>query len=145
MSYCLTSCHKTVLVLSPHHTGTPFWNLFSWISPRHSPEPVWERAVGLRLKDLVVPVTDTFATSLFNTWEVVDVIVVTRPFSHLKLYSRWNPFREYNRVKVCSHLTFAFASVSTSPSEVNIASIVTQTKMQRMGLNPFCTSALTWW
>ena len=36
---------------------------------------------------------------------------------------------------LCSHLTSAFASTSTSPSKFNIASMVKQ--MQRMGLNPF--------
>ena len=40
-------------------------------------------------------------------------------------------------VKVCSHLTFAFAS--TSPSKFNIASMETQTQTHRMGLNPFLT------
>ena len=39
--------------------------------------------------------------------------------------------------KVCSHLTFAFAS--TSPSKFNIASMETQTQTYRMGLNPFLT------
>ena len=38
----------------------------------------------------------------------------------------------------CSHLTPAF--VSTSTSKFNIASIVMQTQMQRMSLNPFFTS-----
>ena len=45
------------------------------------------------------------------------------------------------RVKVCSHLTFAFAFVSkfasTSPS-VNIALMETQTQTHRMGSDPFC-------
>ena len=36
-------------------------------------------------------------------------------------------------VKVCSHLTFAFAS------KFNIASMETQTQTQRMGLSPFLT------
>ena len=34
---------------------------------------------------------------------------------------------------LCSHLTSAFAFVSMSLSKFNIASMVTQTKMQRMG------------
>ena len=42
-------------------------------------------------------------------------------------------------VKVCSHLTFAFAFASMSPSEFNIASMEMQTQMHRMGLNPFLT------
>ena len=42
-------------------------------------------------------------------------------------------------VKVCSHLTFAFASTSMSPSKFNIASIVMQTQTHRMGLKPFLT------
>ena len=40
-------------------------------------------------------------------------------------------------LKVCSHLTFAFAFASTSPSKFNTASMVTQTQTHRMGLNPF--------
>ena len=42
-------------------------------------------------------------------------------------------------IKVCSHLTFASAIVSTSPSKFNIASMETQTRMHRMGLNPILT------
>ena len=42
-------------------------------------------------------------------------------------------------LKVCSHLTFAFAFASRSPSKFNIASMETQTQMHRMGLNPFLT------
>ena len=44
-------------------------------------------------------------------------------------------------VKVYSHLTFAFvfAFASTSPSKLNIASMVSQTQTHRMGLNPFLT------
>ena len=40
---------------------------------------------------------------------------------------------------LCSHLTSAFASMSMSPSpsKCNIASMVTQTQMQRLGLNSF--------
>ena len=41
--------------------------------------------------------------------------------------------------KVCSHLTFASAFVSTSPSKFNIASMETQTQTHRMGLNQFLT------
>ena len=41
-------------------------------------------------------------------------------------------------VMLCSHLTFAFASTSTSLSYLNIASVVTQTRTQRMDLDPFC-------
>ena len=46
-------------------------------------------------------------------------------------------------LKVCSHLTFAFASMS--PSKFNIASMETQTQtqMHRMGLNPFMTFYIT--
>ena len=40
-------------------------------------------------------------------------------------------------VKVCSHMTFAFAFASTLPSKFNIASMEMQTQMHRMGLNPF--------
>ena len=43
--------------------------------------------------------------------------------------------RQCMQLKVCSYLTFAFAS--TSPSNFNIASMETQTQMHRMGLNPF--------
>ena len=43
------------------------------------------------------------------------------------------------RLKVCSHLTFASAFVSMSPSKFTIASMETQTQMHRMGLNPFLT------
>ena len=42
-------------------------------------------------------------------------------------------------LKVCSHLTFAFAFALMSPSKFNIASMETQTQMHRMGLNPFLT------
>ena len=40
---------------------------------------------------------------------------------------------------MCSHLTFASAFSSTSPSKFNIASMEMQTQMQKMGLNPFLT------
>ena len=40
-------------------------------------------------------------------------------------------------IKVCSHLTSPFAFASKSPSKFNIASMVTQTQMHRMGLNQF--------
>ena len=40
-------------------------------------------------------------------------------------------------LKVCSHLTSAFAFASTSPSKFNIASMETQTQTHRVGLNPF--------
>ena len=43
-------------------------------------------------------------------------------------------------LKVCSHLTFAFAS--TSPSKFNIVSMETRTQMHRMGLNPFLTFSI---
>ena len=46
-------------------------------------------------------------------------------------------------LKVCSHLTSAIAFASTSRSKFNIASMVTQTQMHRMGLNPFSASMLT--
>ena len=39
-------------------------------------------------------------------------------------------------LKVCSHLTSAFAFASTSPSQFNIASMETQTQKHRIGLNP---------
>ena len=42
-------------------------------------------------------------------------------------------------LKVCSHLTFAFAFASTSPSKFNISSMETQMHMHRMDLNPFLT------
>ena len=42
-------------------------------------------------------------------------------------------------LKVCSHLTFASAFASTSPSKFNIASMETQTQTHRMGLNPLLT------
>ena len=42
-------------------------------------------------------------------------------------------------IKVCSHLTFAFAFASRSPSKFIIVSMETQTQMHRMGLNPFLT------
>ena len=45
----------------------------------------------------------------------------------------------FKRLKVCSHLAFAFAFASTSPSKFNIASMGTETQTHRMGLNPFLT------
>ena len=39
----------------------------------------------------------------------------------------------------CSHVTYAFASTSNSPSKFNIASMVTQMHMQRVGSDPFLT------
>ena len=43
-------------------------------------------------------------------------------------------------IMLCSHLVSAFVSTSTSPSKLNIASMVRQTQTQRMGLNSFSVS-----
>ena len=45
-------------------------------------------------------------------------------------------------IMLCSHLTSAFAAVSTSPGNFNIASMVTQTQTQNAkkmeDISPFC-------
>ena len=74
----------------------------------------------------------------FDTDLASQIKLTKLPVIHCFEYSP-NCSQDKSRVKLCSHLMFAFAFASTSPSKFNIASMETQTQTHRMGLNPFLT------